>query len=198
MKAHKSGDRFSRMINKVPSKAKKHHLRSLSKQRTSNTGRRPLKISGTKPRPKRKVATIQFRLTDTRSKNKKNKPMATKALTHPRSLKRATAGSVKNARIVRRSRIVRIMGQGQFTVDNKTLRELSKVDSSIVQVVNSDRPDDAEFKKRLAQLIYIVETTGKPLNPKEIIQSDIILPSVDLSVDDAKKLFKGEGVIPTI
>jgi hypothetical protein len=40
--------------------------------------------------------------------------------------------------------------------------------------------------------------TGKPLNPKDIIQSDIILPSADLSIDDAKKLFKGEGVIPII
>jgi hypothetical protein len=186
------------MINKAPSKAKKHHLRSLGKQRTSSTGRRLLKIGGTKLQPKSRVATIKFRPTDRRSKNKKNKSMTTKSLTHPNSLKRATARSVKKARIVKRTRIVRIMGQGQFTVDNKTLRELSKVDSSIVQLVNSDRPDDVEFKKRLAQLTDIVEMTGKPLNPKEIIQSDIILPSVDLSVDDAKKLFKGEGVIPMI
>jgi len=198
MKAHRSGGRISRMINKVPNKAKEHHLRSLRKQKTSNSGRKPLKIGGTKLRPKRRVAAIKFRLTDRRSKNKKNKLMATKALTQPSSLKRATARSVKKARIARRIRIVRIMGQGQFTVDNKTLRELSKVDSSMVQLVNSDRPDDAEFKKRLAQLTDIVEMTGKPLNPKEIIQSDIILPSVDLSVDDAKKLFKGEGVIPII
>ena len=193
MKAHKSGRRFSRMIDKVPSKAKKHPLRSLSKQRTSNTGR-SLRIGGAKPRPKRRVATIKFRITDRRSKNKKNKT----ALTHPSNLTRATTKSVKKARIVRRTRIVRIMGQGQFTVDNKTLRELSKVDNSIVQLVSSDRPDDAEFKKRLAQLTDIVEMTGKPLNPKDIIQSDIILPSADLSVDDAKKLFKGEGVIPII
>ena len=193
MKAHKSGRRFSRMIDKVPSKAKKHPLRPLSKQRTSNTGR-SLSIGGAKRRPKRRVATIKFRITDRRSKYKKNKT----ALTHPSNLRRATAKSVKKARIVRRTRIVRIMGQGQFTVDNKTLRELSKVDNSIVQLVSSDRPDDAEFKKRLAQLTDIVEMTGKPLNPKDIIQSDIILPSADLSVDDAKKLFKGEGVIPII
>ncbi len=193
MKAHKSGRRFSRMIDKVPSKAKKHPLRPLSKQRTSNTGR-SLSIGGAKRRPKRRVATIKFRITDRRSKNKKNKT----AHTHPSNLTRATAKSVKKARIVRRTRIVRIMGQGQFTVDNKTLRELSKVDNSIVQLVSSDRPDDAEFKKRLAQLTDIVEMTGKPLNPKDIIQSDIILPSADLSVDDAKKLFKGEGVIPII
>jgi hypothetical protein len=55
-----------------------------------------------------------------------------------------------------------------------------------------------EFKKRLSELTYIVEKNGKPLDPKEIIQSDIILPSVDLSIDEAKKLFKGEGVIPEI
>ena len=193
MKAHKSPSRFSRTIDKVPGKAKKHPLRPLSKQRTSNTGR-SLSIGGAKRRPKRRVATIKFRITDRRSKNKKNKT----AHTHPSNLTRATAKSVKKARIVRRTRIVRIMGQGQFTVDNKTLRELSKVDNSIVQLVSSDRPDDAEFKKRLAQLTDIVEMTGKPLNPKDIIQSDIILPSADLSVDDAKKLFKGEGVIPII
>ncbi len=198
MKAHKSGGRISRMINKFPSKAKKHHLRSLRKQTNSKSGRRLLKIGRAKLPPKRRVATFKVRLTDRRGKNKKNKLMATKALTHPSSLKKAMARSVKKARIDRRTRIVRIMGQGQFTVDNKTLRELSKVDNSIVQLVNSDRPDDAEFKKRLAQLTDIVEMTGKPLNPKEIIQSDIILPSVDLSVDDAKKLFKGEGVIPII
>jgi len=193
MKAHKSPSRFSRTIDKVPGKAKKHPLRPLSKQRTSNTGR-SLSIGGAKRRPKRRVATIKFRITDRRSKNKKNKT----AHTHPSNLTRATAKSVKKARIVRRTRIVRIMGQGQFTVDNKTLRELSKVDNSIVQLVSSDRPDDAEFKKRLAQLTDIVEMTGKPLNPKDIIQSDIILPSADLSIDDAKKLFKGEGVIPII
>jgi hypothetical protein len=198
MKAHKSGGRFSMIIDKVPRKAKKHHLRSLRKQRNSKSGKKLLKIGGTKLWPKRRAATIKVRLTDRRSKNKKDKLMATKALTHPSSLKGATARSVKKARIARRTRIVRIMGQGQFTVDNKTLRELSKVDNSIVQLVNSDRPDDVEFKKRLAQLTDIVEMTGKPLNPKEIIQSDIILPSVDLSLDDAKKLFKGEGVIPII
>jgi len=105
---------------------------------------------------------------------------------------------VKKVRVARRTIIVRIMGQGQFTVDNKTLRELSSVDSSIVQLVSSDRPDDTEFKKRLSQLTKIVEMTGKPLSPKEIIQSDIILPSVDLSIEEAKKLFKGEGVVPEI
>jgi hypothetical protein len=196
MKAHKGGRRLSRIANKVPVKAKKHSLRSVSKQRTRDTGRAILKKSNTKVRPKRRIAGIKSQFAENKYKN--NKKMATKLLTHPSKISRHKAKSVKKVRMVRKSRIVRIMGQGQFTVDNKALRELSRIDNSIVQLVSNDRPDDTEFKKRLTQLTKIVEMTGKPLNPKEIIQSDIILPSVDLSIDEAKKLFKGEGVVPEI
>jgi PspAA-like protein len=198
MKAHKGGRRLSRMANKVPVKAKKHSLRSVSKQRTRDTGRAILKKSDTKVRPKRRIAGIKSQFAENKNKNKNNKKMATKLLTHPSKISRNKAKSVKKVRMVRKSRIVRIMGQGQFTVDNKALRELSRIDNSIVQLVSNDRTDDTEFKKRLTQLTKIVEMTGKPLNPKEIIQSDIILPSVDLSIDEAKKLFKGEGVVPEI
>jgi membrane-associated HD superfamily phosphohydrolase len=198
MKAHKGGRRLSRMDNKVPVKAKKHSLRSVSKQRTRDTGRTILKKSDTKLRPRQRLAAVKSQFTGNKNKNKNNKKMTTKALTHLSKITRDKAKAVKKVRMARRTRIVRIMGHGQFTVDNKTLRELSRVDSSIVQLVSSDRPDDTEFKKRLSQLTKIVEMTGKPLSPNEIIQSDIILPSVDLSIDEAKKLFKGEGVVPVI
>ena len=99
---------------------------------------------------------------------------------------------------VRKNKIVRIMGQGQFVVDDKALKKLNEIDNSLVQLVSNDRSDDAEFKKRLVELVSIVEQNGKQLDPKEIIQSDIILPSADLSIDEAKKLFKGDGVIPEI
>ncbi len=198
MKAHKGGRRLSRMADKVPVKAKKHSLRSVSKQRTRDNGRAILKKSDTKVRPKRRIAGIKSQFAENKNKNKNNKKMATKLLTHPSKISRHKAKLVKKVRMVRKSRIVRIMGQGQFTVDNKALRELSRIDNSIVQLVSNDRTDDTEFKKRLTQLTKIVEMTGKPLNPKEIIQSDIILPSVDLSIDEAKKLFKGEGVVPEI
>jgi hypothetical protein len=88
------------------------------------------------------------------------------------------------------------MGQGQFTVDNTTLKRLNEIDDSIVQLVSTERSDDNEFRKRLTELTSVVESKGHPLDPKEIIQSDIILPSTDLSIDEAKRLFKGEGVIP--
>jgi hypothetical protein len=90
------------------------------------------------------------------------------------------------------------MGHGQFTVDTRTLKRLNELDNAIVGLVSTERSDDSEFKKKLTELNHIVVKDGKALDPHEIIKSDIILPSPDLSIDEAKKLFKGEGVIPEI
>ena len=104
----------------------------------------------------------------------------------------------KGLRPVAKNKIVRIMGHGQYSIDHKTLQRLNEIDDLLVQLVSTDRPDDNEFKKHLIELTSMVEKTGKQLDPKEIIQSDIILPSADLSVDEAKRLFIGEGVVPEI
>jgi hypothetical protein len=106
--------------------------------------------------------------------------------------KRATVG----VRPIERNKIVRIMGHGQFRVDNKILKKLNEIDNSIVQLVSNDRSDDVEFRKRLTEFTDIVETNGERLDPTEIVQSDIILPSPDLSIEEAKRLFKGDGVVP--
>ena len=111
--------------------------------------------------------------------------------------KKAMAARTKSASASAK-KIVRIMGQGQFTVDSKTLKKLNDLDNSIVDLVSQERSDDTEFRKKLAELSDLVVRNSKPLDPKAIIQSDIILPSADLSFDEAKRLFKGEGVIPEI
>jgi phage shock protein A len=90
------------------------------------------------------------------------------------------------------------MGHGQFTVDSKTLKKLNDIDDAIVELVSMERSDDTDFKKKLTELNNMVVENGKPLDPHEIIRSDIILPSSDLSIDEAKKLFRGVGVIPGI
>jgi hypothetical protein len=106
--------------------------------------------------------------------------------------KRATVG----VRSIEKNKIVRIMGHGQFRVNNKILKQLNEIDNSIVQLVSNDRSDDIEFRKRLTEFTAIVETNGERLDPTEIVQSDIILPSPDLSIEEAKRLFKGDGVVP--
>lgn len=183
----------------IPDKAKKTHLKAGVARHGSNIpprkhSKRPL----TKVASKKKKAVIE-RQHLKKSRYGKNKEHRFSKAAKIYANKKKPAIRVRAvAKPVRKARIVRIMGEGQFTVDGRTLKELSKIDNSIVQLVSRDRSDDAEFKQRLRQLTAIVEKKGRPLDPKEIIQSDIILPSVDLSIDEAKKLFKGEGVIPEI
>jgi hypothetical protein len=90
------------------------------------------------------------------------------------------------------------MGHGQFTVNARTLRRLNDIDDSLVEMAASEKGDDVEFKKGLFELNQVTIKHGKPVEQGEIVKSDIILPSADLPVDEAKKLFRGEGVIPEI
>lgn len=176
--------------HKKPSKASRTSSTKNKKSRIKSKGK---SISSKRSSHMRKLPTGGKRRISSKAATKQTtKSIARRAKTR----KRGSLISKTVDRKPREYRIVRIMGQGQFTVDNSTLKRLSELDDSIVQLVSKDRSDDTEFRNRLTELTRIVESKGKPLDPKEIIQSDIILPSTDLSVDEAKKLFMGEGVIP--
>jgi len=45
-------------------------------------------------------------------------------------------------------------------------------------------------------MIYIIREKGTPLDPAEIRTSDLIVPSTDMTPDEARKLFTKEGIIP--
>ncbi|MDQ4067146.1 MAG: hypothetical protein M3114_06125 [Thermoproteota archaeon] len=146
------------------------------------------------------------RLASTKLKSRrtgKSKPRSKKVVSrHKVAVKTHKKAAIAKARTrsaaAPRNKVVRIMGHGQFTVDSRTLKKLNDIDNAIVELVSTERSDDAEFKKRLIELSNLVVENGRPLDPHEIIRSDIILPSADLSIDEAKKLFRGEGVIPEI
>ena len=126
---------------------------------------------------------------------KKTSPIR-KSASKKRKVSVGSKSKTKSVGSASMNRIVRIMGQGQFTVDGKTLKKLNEIDNSIVGLVTQERSDDLEFRKKLTEMNNMVVKNGKPLDPKQIIKSDVILPSADLSIDEAKRLFRGEGVIP--
>ncbi len=89
--------------------------------------------------------------------------------------------------------IVRIMGQGQYRVDSSLADKLNDIDNRIVSHVT--KGDQNGFRKDLAKLISAVKDEGEPLDPVDIIQSDIIVPPEDLTFEEAKKIFSGHGLI---
>ncbi|MFZ2071722.1 MAG: hypothetical protein WAV32_09065 [Halobacteriota archaeon] len=90
--------------------------------------------------------------------------------------------------------IVRIMGEGQFRVNSAIMDELNEVDNRIVEEVGRD--NEAKLRELLREIIDIVKRGATPLDPEEIVQSNVIIPPADLSLEEAKRIFSGEGIIP--
>lgn len=95
-----------------------------------------------------------------------------------------------------RKRVIRVLGHGQFSVDPSTLRRLNLIDNSIVRGFEKKNLTNDEFRIKIEKLEKIVTKEGKRLDPKKIVSSDIILPSSDLTIEEASKIFLGEGIIP--
>ena len=89
--------------------------------------------------------------------------------------------------------IIRIMGEGQYRVPSSLLDELNVIDNRIVDLVAKE--DEGGYKNELARLISAVKEKGTPLDPEEIVESDLIVPPGDLTLEEAEKIFGGSGLI---
>jgi hypothetical protein len=90
--------------------------------------------------------------------------------------------------------IVRILGEGQFRVDDTATTGLNHLDTELETAV--ERGDEAAFKAALTGLLAQVRAQGSPLPPDTLEPSDLILPHQDSSMDEVRKLLTDEGLIP--
>ncbi len=90
--------------------------------------------------------------------------------------------------------IVRLMGEGQYEIDKKHLDELNRIDNNIVKLVT--KGEDRAFKSEIKKLADYVHKYGKKMPDNVLKPSDIIIPPADLTVDEAREIFKGDGLIP--
>jgi len=90
--------------------------------------------------------------------------------------------------------IVRILGEGQFRVDDSAAAELNRLDTELEAAVN--RGDEAAFSAALAGLLTTVRVQGSPLPPDILEPSELILPHQDSSMNEVRKMLTDEGLIP--
>jgi hypothetical protein len=90
--------------------------------------------------------------------------------------------------------IVRILGEGQFRIDDAAAAELNRLDTELEAAVN--HYDEAAFAAALDGLLVQVRAQGSPLPPDTLEESDLILPHQDSSMDEVRKLLTDEGLIP--
>ncbi len=90
--------------------------------------------------------------------------------------------------------IVRILGEGQFRVDDAATAELNRLDADLETAVNHN--DEAAFNAALTGLLAQVRGHGSPLPTDSLDESDLILPHQDSSMDEVRKLLTEDGLIP--
>lgn len=90
--------------------------------------------------------------------------------------------------------IVRILGEGQLTLEQGALDELNKLDDELMTAVRDG--EEAKFRAAMDSLLAKVRELGEPLPVEEIKPSDFILPSADSSLDEVRDLLSSDGLIP--
>lgn len=92
--------------------------------------------------------------------------------------------------------IVRIQGEGQWALSGAQLDELDAIDNQMLEEI--DHRDASRFQQLLNQMLDYVRKNGRRLAPEEIVESDLILPPADATVDEVKALFTDEGLISSV
>ena len=90
--------------------------------------------------------------------------------------------------------IVRVSGEGQFKLPDEDAERLNELDNRAVSAV--EQGDETGFKELWSQMLEIVSSDGNAVSDDELVESDVILPPRDISFEEARGEFTGEGLIP--
>ena len=92
--------------------------------------------------------------------------------------------------------IVRLMGEGQWRVDDSISARLNELDDEVAKAVEAG--DEAALWRGLQALADTVRSNGQKLDDADLTPSDAVIPPEDLSLDEARELLEGEGLIPDV
>jgi PspA-Associated protein len=90
--------------------------------------------------------------------------------------------------------IVRISGEGQFKLPDEDAGRLNELDNRAVSAVEDG--DETGFKELWSQMLEIVASDGNEIGDDELVESDVILPPRDITFEEARGEFTGDGLIP--
>jgi len=92
--------------------------------------------------------------------------------------------------------IVRIMGEGQYRLEEDAVGRLNELDDRAQEAL--DREDEGELDRYLDEMAGLVRREGERLSDDDLSASDAIVPPSDMSLAETKMLFSDEGLIPDI
>ena len=92
--------------------------------------------------------------------------------------------------------IVRLMGEAQYRVDDSHATLLNELDQQAAEAL--ERGEEEDLRRLIRELGDAVRDNGERLDDADLTPSDAIVPPDDLSLEEARELFEGEGLIPDL
>jgi hypothetical protein len=90
--------------------------------------------------------------------------------------------------------IVRIMGEGQYDLADGHVNALNHLDGQIEKAVEDG--DEETFRAGLDELLAAIRVAGRQLPDDALLDSDLILPPADATLEEVRELLGDEGLIP--
>jgi hypothetical protein len=90
--------------------------------------------------------------------------------------------------------IVRIATEGQYELSEDDVEALNQLDNDAV--AGCETGDDERFHAAFTRLLEFVRSNGQEVPEDSLAPSDRILPPPDVSIEEARAEFRGEGLIP--
>ncbi len=90
--------------------------------------------------------------------------------------------------------IVRVVGQGQFEVDDGLMERLDALDREAMDALGRD--DEESLDRSLDEMSRLVRAEGRSLPDDALSASDIVIPPSDLTLAETRKLVSDQGFLP--
>ena len=90
--------------------------------------------------------------------------------------------------------IVRLMGEGQYRVDDALRERLNALDDRAGAALEAS--DEAELDRTLDEMFELVRREGERLPDDDLSPSDAVVPPSDMTLEESRELMSQEGFIP--
>jgi hypothetical protein len=92
--------------------------------------------------------------------------------------------------------IVRLMGEGQYRIDDELRGQLNDLDTRAQGALEAD--DEPTLDEVLDEMWRLVRERGARLPDDDLSSSDLIIPPSDLTLEETRNLFTDDGLIPDL
>jgi hypothetical protein len=92
--------------------------------------------------------------------------------------------------------IVRLMGEGQYRVDDSLRERLNELDDQAMAALEAS--NEVDLDQKLEQMFALVRAEGEPLADDDLSPSDVIIPPADLTLEETRELVSDDGLIPDL